>query len=373
MGLCQAKRMSAYAPGTSDRGSSLVRPYDNTESPSVSPSLKVQGVRDMDGNGAVEASRVKCWAAAVWPARMDMDRFGVCVVPGDRTIVAGGIFDGHGIAGSESWGRAVAERAAKQVVRGAVEWRLGRKPSLSSVFRAFQDRHEKAYDDQIAAEVDRARDEFEKAQGYSAGPRTLPAEGGTTATVVVVDGDELTAAWVGDSRAVLASFCDGGKVEGTALTDDHNVSSSQVERERCEAAGGMILGNFVGAPNADGMLQVTRSLGDRAHHDIVSAEPELRTHTISKRDYFVLIASDGIWEVLPQDTIISIVADALRHKKNSPNAASDAITELRATAQDAIIRYGRKCDDCSAVLLVFGDDRPRSSDDAPAPAADQVC
>ncbi|KAH8059911.1 hypothetical protein JL720_13721 [Aureococcus anophagefferens] len=101
-------------------------------------------------------------------------------------------------------------------------------------------------------------DAFEAAHGF-APPKLLPPEGGSTATVLRVEGSTLTAAWVGDSRAALARR-DGG---AEALTSDHNAENSESERDRVEAAGGTIAAH-AGADGAEGLLQVTRSLGDRA-------------------------------------------------------------------------------------------------------------
>ena len=98
--------------------------------------------------------------------------------------------------------------------------------------------------------------------GFDA-PGALPAEGGCTATVVNVSSDGLlTVKWVGDSRCVIQRR--DGSVH--ALTRDHAAATHREEGLRIEKAGGAVEGAYVAAPRAEGLLQVTRSLGDRAHH-----------------------------------------------------------------------------------------------------------
>ncbi|EGB12115.1 hypothetical protein AURANDRAFT_8234, partial [Aureococcus anophagefferens] len=120
-------------------------------------------------------------------------------------------------------------------------------------------------------------------------------EGGSTATVLRVEGSTLTVAWVGDSRAALARR-DGG---AEALTSDHNAENSESERDRVEAAGGTIAGAYVGVDGAEGLLQVTRSLGDRAHHvgGCLLATPDVRTVDLGDDAAFLVVASDGLWHV----------------------------------------------------------------------------
>merc|ERR1711979_112680 len=61
---------------------------------------------------------------------------------------------------------------------------------------------------------------------------------------------------------------------------------------------------------------MTRSLGDlHAHTQGLSAEPEVRVHqrlwNSSAEDAVLLICSDGIWDVIPSDLAIEIVAEQL--------------------------------------------------------------
>ena len=105
----------------------------------------------------------------------------------------------------------------------------------------------------------------------------------------------MWSAWVGDSRAVVVDAAGGVR----ALTDDHNVRGcSREELQRVADAGGTTHGVYLGAPGVDGMMQLTRSLGDAAYHrhGVVSSVPECRKLDLSPDDRYVVVASDGLWE-----------------------------------------------------------------------------
>lgn len=110
------------------------------------------GVADKWGGGVLSNCRVERWHALVRPARMDMDRFvrqrlkvrfisrndldqAVCVrEDGDaKSIMAAGVFDGHGISGSQTWGSDIAEAAAKAICRACFDDKgLLSKPSQAA-------------------------------------------------------------------------------------------------------------------------------------------------------------------------------------------------------------------------------------------------
>jgi len=102
-----------------------------------------------------------------------------------------------------------------------------------------------------------------------------------------VDGKRLRrvlyAANAGDARAVL---CRGG--EALRLTYDHKGSDAQ-ESKRIMDAGGFVMNNRV-----NGVLAVTRSLGDSAMKDFVVGAPYTTETELSVHDEFLIIACDGV-------------------------------------------------------------------------------
>ncbi|XP_044463331.1 probable protein phosphatase 2C 27 isoform X2 [Mangifera indica] len=125
---------------------------------------------------------------------------------------------------------------------------------------------------------------------------------GTTALAAMIFGRSLLVANAGDCRAVLSQ-------RGTAveLSRDHR-PCCQKERMRIESLDGYIAYGYL-----NGELGVTRALGDW-HLDgmkkiggrggPLSAEPELKLVTLTKEDEFLIIASDGIWDVFSSQNAV---------------------------------------------------------------------
>ncbi|EFN56528.1 hypothetical protein CHLNCDRAFT_144153 [Chlorella variabilis] len=80
---------------------------------------------------------------------------------------------------------------------------------------------------------------------FAAAASTMPSTGadfslsGSTAVMCLLQPGSVTAAWAGDSRAVLG-LCQGGRYIACALTHDHR-PCSPLERARIEAAGGWVM------------------------------------------------------------------------------------------------------------------------------------
>lgn len=101
----------------------------------------------------------------------------------------------------------------------------------------------------------------------------------------------LYTANVGDARAVLSR---GGKA--VRLTYDHKGSDRQ-EAKRITDAGGFVMNHRV-----NGVLAVTRSLGDASMKDFVVGSPYTTETRLEKEDEFLIIACDGVSTVLGTGT-----------------------------------------------------------------------
>jgi protein phosphatase 1L len=112
-------------------------------------------------------------------------------------------------------------------------------------------------------------------------------------------GDRLLVANVGDSRAVI---CRGG--EAFALSSDHKPNRAD-ERQRIEDAGGVVM--WAGTWRVGGVLAVSRAFGDRLLKRYVVAEPEIQEDVIQKGVDFLILASDGLWDVVTNQEAVSMV------------------------------------------------------------------
>lgn len=144
---------------------------------------------------------------------------------------------------------------------------------------------------------------------------------GTTALALVLAAGTLTVAHAGDTRAVLA-VSDGDTVR---LSADHRPSRPD-EAARIEASGGLVLTSS-GTARVNGILAVSRSLGDRDLKAFVIADPEVATRPLTPADEFAVVASDGVWDVLSDDAAVAAVRGALAGGC-TPTAAASVLVRL---------------------------------------------
>ena len=141
---------------------------------------------------------------------------------------------------------------------------------------------------------------------------------GTTAIVTMVTPKKIIWANCGDSRGLL---CRDGKV--VFATQDHKPYNPD-EKSRIERAGGTVMMQRV-----NGSLAVSRALGDfdykraadlPATEQLVSPEPEL---TVQDRelstDEFLLLACDGVFDVMTNEEVIKFVRHRLQLTEPLPN------------------------------------------------------
>lgn len=150
--------------------------------------------------------------------------------------------------------------------------------------------------------------------------RELGQRGGATAVVTLRLGEWLYAAHAGDSRAVL---CRAG--EALRLTEDHKPNVPR-ERKRVEGIGGrvefarcwrVIVTPGYGRP-ASG-LAVSRSFGDpdfKEPLEFVTATPDVIREKLVPEDSFLIMASDGLWDVITDEQACDIVMSHLSNYNN---------------------------------------------------------
>jgi serine/threonine protein phosphatase PrpC len=181
---------------------------------------------------------------------------------------------------------------------------------------------------------------------------------GCTAVVVALDGKEIVCANSGDSRAVLVR-----KGAALDLSSDHSPALRPDEVERIERLGGVlsngdiltrILAWWYGVElcarvyhqSGEGGLNMTRSLGDTYLKPLVIPDPELAIEQMQEEDVLLIIASDGLWDVVTSE-------EAARHVAGVLAMFPDAVDT------EAVVRR-------SALSLVCGAQERGSSDNITA-------
>lgn len=129
---------------------------------------------------------------------------------------------------------------------------------------------------------------------------------GCTAATALIVGNKLFVANAGDCRTIL---CRAGRP--VVLSRDH-VASCLEERERVVSAGGIVKWQVDTWRVGAAALQVTRSIGDDDLKPAVTAEPEITETILSADDEYLVMASDGLWDVVSNADVISIIRDTVK-------------------------------------------------------------
>ncbi|WCJ30817.1 Protein phosphatase 2C family protein [Euphorbia peplus] len=130
---------------------------------------------------------------------------------------------------------------------------------------------------------------------------TLGKGGSTAVTAILMNGQKLVVANVGDSRAVL---CKKGVAK--QLSVDHEPSK---EKNLIESRGGFVSNIPGDVPRVDGQLAVARAFGDKSLKIHLSSEPDVAEVSIVEDSEFLILASDGIWKVMSNQDAVDTIKD----------------------------------------------------------------
>jgi serine/threonine protein phosphatase PrpC len=161
---------------------------------------------------------------------------------------------------------------------------------------------------------------------------------------------EIVSANAGDARTVLG--CNARLVDESAaavvvarrLSHDHKVQDP-AEVARIEQAGG-----FVFRHRVLGLLAVTRSLGDQVAKPFVCADPFVSTIALdlgaltdcgTEPGPFLIMACDGLWDVLTDDEAVRLVCDycASRPKLSKDKVVDGSHEDPKNGCQHTVAQY----------------------------------
>ncbi|GBG25552.1 Protein phosphatase, putative [Hondaea fermentalgiana] len=275
-------------------------------------------------------------------------------IEADTRAVLAGIFDGHGGSMMSHWlattfcahlHETLAAEASNETLAPVLlkEAFLNADLELLAQVREIKQAAGKSLQAQADQSLRRC-----KSQGAA------KEDAGSTATVAALfpETRQLVVAWVGDSRAVL---CRNGRA--VPLTRDHRPAVDADERQRVLDMGGVLSGS--GRLFHD--LNLSRAMGSFKHkgHDlyailppfsetketdndrrlqaqnVLSSVPEICDVRLTAEDHFVIIASDGVWDVVENEIAVEICREAL-HSGATANEAAETLVHhaIRAGSAD---------------------------------------
>ncbi|XP_010464843.1 PREDICTED: protein phosphatase 2C 37 [Camelina sativa] len=158
---------------------------------------------------------------------------------------------------------------------------------------------------------------------------------GSTAVVSVVTPEKIVVSNCGDSRAVL---CRNGVA--IPLSVDHKPDRPD-ELIRIQKAGGRVI--YWDGARVLGVLAMSRAIGDNYLKPYVIPDPEVTVTDRTDEDECLILASDGLWDVVPNETACGVARMCLRGAdsvdgEDSHNACSDAallLTKLALARQSS--------------------------------------
>ncbi|KAF5750771.1 hypothetical protein HS088_TW03G01110 [Tripterygium wilfordii] len=178
---------------------------------------------------------------------------------------------------------------------------------------------------------------------------------GSTAVTIVKKGDLLVIGNLGDSRAVLCTRGEENQLVPVQLTVDLK-PNIQSEAERIKNCKGRVFAMDrepdvfrIWMPDDDYPgLAMSRCFGDFCLKDYgLNSIPEVAIRKLTDDDEFVVLATDGVWDVLTNNEVIKIVASARRRSMAAKLLVCHAVQTWRS-------KYpGCSVDDCTAICFFF--------------------
>ncbi|DAZ94989.1 TPA: hypothetical protein N0F65_000621 [Lagenidium giganteum] len=166
---------------------------------------------------------------------------------------------------------------------------------------------------------------------------------GSTGLFAIITKTHVIVANVGDSRCFLSNTKDAMQ-----LSVDHK-PDLEFEKQRIIASGGTVFRGRV-----CGGVAVSRSFGDfwfkrnaalKPHQQLVTAEPCIHIHQRQEIDEFLLLACDGIYDVMSNHQVRSFIRSKLKNGVTTPSQICEALV-------DECLAKGSR-DNMSIVLVLF--------------------
>ncbi|CAH8339332.1 unnamed protein product [Eruca vesicaria subsp. sativa] len=239
-----------------------------------------------------------------------------------------GVFDGHGCSHVAEKCRERLHEIVKQEVEsmaGAAgeedEWK-------ETMVKSFQkmDREVSQRDVNGANRKSSCRCELQSPQCDAVG---------STAVVSLVTPEKIVVSNCGDSRAVL---CRNGLA--IPLSSDHKPDRPD-ELNRIQQAGGRVI--YWDGARVLGVLAMSRAIGDNYLKPYVIPDPEVTVTDRTDEDECLILASDGLWDVVTNETACGVARMCLAaadggDSDTAHNACSDAallLTKLALARQSS--------------------------------------
>uniref|UniRef100_A0A7N8XGK1 Protein phosphatase 1G n=1 Tax=Mastacembelus armatus TaxID=205130 RepID=A0A7N8XGK1_9TELE len=180
------------------------------------------------------------------------------------------------------------------------------------------------------------------------------SDSGTTAVVALIRGKQLIVANAGDSRCVVSE-----RGKAVDMSYDHK-PEDEVELARIKNAGGKV--TMDGRVN--GGLNLSRAIGDHFYkrnkilppeEQMISAMPDVKVLTLNEDHDFMVIACDGIWNVLSSQEVVDFISERIKPDESGKARPLSSIVEelLDHCLAPNTCGDGTGCDNMTCIIVTF--------------------
>lgn len=167
---------------------------------------------------------------------------------------------------------------------------------------------------------------------------SLCYQGSTAVAVAIHEGPNgfrtLVSGNVGDSRAILSR-----RGKAVDLTRDHK-PNEEGEKARILGMGGTIQWDPYGKVHRVVNLSTSRAIGDRYARPMVSGQVEIKQYPFMEdSDEFILLASDGLWDVMTSQEVVDFVHEQLNNTEAESSCSNEERTKRALMQRRNMARY----------------------------------
>ena len=206
---------------------------------------------------------------------------------------------------------------------------------------------------------------------------------GATCVLACLVGNRLAVSNCGDSRAVLGRRAPNGSYVAVALSHDHKPDRPE-ERKRILSCGGhlgcrqVLVSQGARGPvtmpvgpcrvwyqyRGDTLgLAMSRSLGDSiVHRSGVSADPEVLEYVVEDYDDFIIMATDGVWDVVDNNQAVQIVQSFAAKSGGHNWSPLEAATWVCKFARGRWEKLSPMVDDITCLVIKLSHPKPIQQD-----------
>jgi len=295
-----------------------------------------------------------------WREKMEDAHIAIPHLHGWPDTAVFGVMDGHG---GEQVARFCEQRLPEEIARHSSDDVPG---ALASAFHKMD---ELLADPRSLQEL-RALTQQHSGLKASEASLMIPQFTGCTAVVCCIRKDTITVANAGDCRAVL---CRTGRA--IDMSEDHKPQLPS-ECARICRAGGCIMEQrcLAGALyRVNGDLSLSRAIGDLRYkqnssltpqNQIICCTPDIRIFTREPEDEFLLLACDGVWDVLSSQQAVDFVRPFISGMLDGtlrPSAVAEELLDI-CISPDLTRTHGLGGDNMTLMIIAFrkGITEPRS-------------